>query len=115
MQRMNTASAVLLAAALLAGCGPPITDQSRLPQSLTVCGWNWKLQTTVAPMTLAAIAAWIGAKPVVVDVASLLCPRGACTDNDVRIGNLARDLCEDMIWARVGDDAYVMYGMVFRL
>jgi hypothetical protein len=106
---------VLLLTTVMVGCGPSITDPSRLPESITVCGWKWKHDVTVAPMTLAEAEALRGATPVVVDLASLLCPAGACTDADVRAGNLARDACHDVIWARTGFQTYVQYGMVFRL
>jgi hypothetical protein len=105
---------ILAAVSSLAGCVPPINDVSKLPESITVCGWEWKRDTSVPAMSLDAASTRGGMKAVVVDISSGLCPAGACTAADIRLGNQAAP-CQRVIWARVGFDSYVEYGMVFAL
>jgi hypothetical protein len=99
----------------MAACGPTITDPDRLPDRVTACGWDWGHDSTIAPKTHAEIADEIDGEPPLLDLASLLCPKGACTSLDVRAGALARGACEDRIWIRVGWDSYAQYGMLYRL
>lgn len=114
-RQLTSATFIVIALAVLAGCGPMITDRARLPDQVTVCGWNWGYDSAIEPRTLSEIANEIGGMPPVLDLQSLLCPRGACTDADVRAGNLGRDECRSRVWVRVGWDAYAQYGMLFRL
>ena len=106
---------LLLASITVLGCGPMITDASTLPDHLSVCGWDWGYDDTIAPRALAEITKEIGREPPILDRSSMLCPRGACTKADMEAGNHARGVCEDRFWVRVGWDAYAQYGMLFRL
>ena len=99
---------------VVVACGPPINDLARLPERISICGWDWKHDTTISPMTLADVGVRVGAKPVVVDLSSGLCPAGACTIADIRAGGSAAP-CQRVVWARVGLDSYVEYAMVFQL
>ena len=116
MNRLSRGTtAILLAFVGMAGCGPVITDLDQLPDRVTVCGWDWRHDSTIVPRTFSEVTDEIGTEPPVLDLASMLCPRGACTSLDVQAGNLARGACQDRIWVRVGWDSYAQYGMLFRL
>lgn len=109
---MNPTYGVLAAALCVAACGPTINDRERLPARVATCGADWKLDVEQAPVTHSAAALLIAAEPVVFDLPSGLCPTGACTVADFRVPVAQRRPCQELLWVRVGWDAYVRYGML---
>ena len=87
-------------------CSPSgIYDGSALPGRLHVCGRTW---IKGGPQTLEAIVADYSPGPTL--VAPILggflspCPSNACSDP-------SRGPCDTVVYVRIGEDAYMAYGL----
>ena len=82
-----------------------VHDGSSLPGRLHVCGRTWYQG---GPMTLETIEADNGPPPTLVSpiLAGFLstCPSNACSTED-------RGPCDTVVFVRIGDDAYMAYGL----
>jgi hypothetical protein len=84
---------------------PVIHDAASLPDSLHLCGRSWTKGVVGVQQTLETITSQIGSAPVFVNPAVFAaCPEGACT-------TAAGGQCATVIFARVGDDGYVVYSL----
>jgi hypothetical protein len=98
--------ATLLMVLVLGSVGPAVHDAASLPGRISICGRDWSRDGLDRRLSLAAIRARDGVEPVVVDPGLFAsCPAGACTST-------AQDVpCATVIYARVGEDAYVDYAL----
>ena len=75
-----------------------------LPDTLTVCGRQWRKDPTMRQFSFTQIQSQSSGDPVVVDPgASIPCPTGACSQD---AGNTP---CATVIYVRAGADAYIGY------
>lgn len=105
---------LVVALAALTACQFAWIDPADLPQKVSVCGWDWGGSLAVT-MTRHEAREYLGAEPIVFNPTARVCPNGACTAADLRQPIDARRPCQQSLWAQVGFDQFVQYGMLFRL
>ena len=83
-----------------------IRDPASLPDSLHVCGRTWHKDGLGRQQTEEALTALYQSPPVLVDPRQFgPCPAGACD------ATATRNACATVIFARVGQDAYLGYSL----
>jgi len=83
-----------------------IHDPASLPQSLHVCGRTWHKDSRDRQQTGAELVALTDGPPQLVDPRQFApCPAGACG------ASAGGGACATVIFARVGDDAFVGYAL----
>lgn len=105
---------IMVVAVGLAACEYSWTDPADLPQRVSVCGWDWGASAEVT-RTRQGAREYLGAEPIVFDPSRPGCPVGACTAADLNVLPQARRPCQQTLWAQIGLDEFVEYGMLFRL
>jgi hypothetical protein len=109
---MNVRSCIApLAIMWVASCGPTIVDRHRLPSTIALCGSEWEVNLDMQPMTREQAAAFVKGEPLIFDITSGTCPPAACSLADLGVPPAQRRPCQELIWARVGWDAYLPYGI----
>jgi len=82
-----------------------IHDPASLPETLHVCGRTWHKEDPSRQRTEEELTSLYQSPPVVVDPRQFAeCPSGACT---ATVGGP----CATVIFARVGEDAYLGYSL----
>jgi hypothetical protein len=89
-------------------------DPADLPQKVSVCGWDWGASPEFT-MTWQEARDFLDADPIVFDPTAGVCPNGACTVDDLRGPLDERGPCQENLWARIGLDQFVLYGILRRL
>ena len=82
-----------------------IHGATSLPESIQVCGRTWHRDSLGRQQTEEALTSLYQSAPVMVDPRQFApCPSGACTAT-------AGGSCATVIFARVGEDAYLGYSL----
>jgi len=83
-----------------------IHGATSLPESIQVCGRTWHRDSLGRQQTEEALTALYQSPPVLVDPRQFgPCPGGACD------ATATRTACATVIFARVGQDAYLGYSL----
>ncbi len=82
-----------------------IHDVAALPQHIEVCGRSWQKDALDRRFTAAETRETFGGGVVIDPRPSGSCPPGPCTDV------AQSEACDVVVWVRVGEDAYLDYGL----